>query len=147
MSNNITKLIDDLVEKKTFSLDALTAVKELRDTAEKQFKDLARVSEDLREQLTENKRLASSIISLESTVASFKARENALLEKEANSIKLSCEVEMYKKLAEQGKDFVGMIFRNQIIMTSKMEALAVPGSQSQSGYPTTVPTTETKTSS
>lgn len=90
---------------------------------------------------------------LEERVGHARLREEELKRREVAMTKLECSVDMHKALAEQSKEFVGMIFRNQVIMTSRMENIAVPGMVGMNGgystpsYVSQNPATETTTRS
>lgn len=145
MSNNeLTRVIDELVEKKTFGLDALGAIKELRDKAQAQEETIK-----AREQQAENQQ--RKIAELERELGSAKARVEKLMLREANLLerekaadKAIYDAERHRAVADAWRAAMGMVFKPVEVRTSIQRQVALPASGMNS-YPTTMPETETTT--
>jgi hypothetical protein len=145
MSTELTKMIDDLVEQKTFTLDGLKAVQELREQAIA-LTEKNRNNEDvLKGTKADLQARNNELVKANAELAKFKDMETALVEREKKQTKLECDVEKHKALAEQGKEFVQLIFRNQTVMTSTMKHIPIAGSNGCAGFPVQVNETESKT--
>lgn len=143
MSNyELTRVIDDLVQKKTFSLDALDAVKDLKARAESMEKTLQSRESEIRDIRAKNEEHIATINNLKSQVEQHKLREANLLEREKAADKAIYEAEKHKAVADAIRESMQTVFRPAAVRTEIHRSVAVPAGGMNS-YPTTMPETET----
>ena len=128
--DNTSALIDAInkaVEEKTFSIEVLQRIADLRTSIVVKDELLKSIEASRDSYLKQYNVTSAELVLAKEQLAKWAAREKELSEREKAFIKLECQVEMQKALAAQSKEFVGLIFRNQTIMTSKLESIAVDG--------------------
>lgn len=111
MSSDLIRAIDRLVEEKTFNLDALEAIKELRDKAaalEDQVDDLIKRTDKLRGEIREYEKSAAEnnahIEKQNTKIAALEAQEKQAFESIFNAQK-------HEAVAEAYKDALRTVFR------------------------------------
>lgn len=126
MSFELLTAIDRLVEEKTFNLDALEAIKALRDQAaslEKARSELADLCDkycgEIKRLSEDNRELSGQIESLTSAVALYKARE-----KQADEAIFGAE--KHKAVAEAYKDAMEIVFRPHAVRERVHQNIPVP---------------------
>lgn len=134
-SEALTALIDDLIREKTFSLEAVDAIKALRDKA-KALEDGLYVSR------TDLEKERGKVTTLESEKSAWKARESAVASRDAavaEREKKITELEKSSAVAaaksEIWSDAFHTIFKNTVVRRNVSSN--VPLMASGSSYPTT----------
>lgn len=142
MTDKLTDLIDQMVETKTFSLDALTAIKALKDKAQSQEAQIERLNalsdrqcQVVEDGVTENSKLRAMIS------AHFE-READLLKREAKVLDLQLAEARAVATAAALRESFGIVFKNTTVRESIQRSTAVPtsiGPQGQFAHPVTMP--------
>lgn len=132
---DVVAMLDSLVEKKTFSLDAMTAIQKLKERAGFDAKDLQRTKYDLAATIRERDNYQSKYEKFFKREAELTARENILTT-------LERDVAVAKAVQGAYKDMFDRMFANrqtrELINTQNW----VPNPSPSGGYP--VPMTDTK---
>lgn len=131
MADKLSDLIDDMVREKTFSLDALDAVKGLRDRAFVQDASIEKLTKTLadRDETIGKMRAQASELSAEITV--LKARENSVAEREGKTRDLELKEAAATAKAQALDSVFGTIFRNVTVRETTVKQ--VPYSNTQPG--------------
>lgn len=125
--NSLTTLINDLVEQKTFSLEALSSIKELRDKAtilenqNEYLKDSIKSSEERIETLKQRLRESEEA----HIVAS--AKINTLKEREKKATESIYQAEKHKAVAEAYKDAMTIVFKPNVVREAVAKNVPVSG--------------------
>jgi len=124
--SDLLKQIDDLVASKTFSLDALDAIKNIKDELKRNHKE----AEALRAQLEESSKVRTVYIEnisiLDRKVESLTKQLDASRAAADAGVKASYESEKDKAVAEAYKDILHTIFRPSATRESIQRTVAVP---------------------
>jgi septal ring factor EnvC (AmiA/AmiB activator) len=111
MSSDLIRAIDRLVEEKTFNLDALEAIKELRDKAaalEDQVDDLIKRTDRLRGEVREHEK---SISEKNDRIEKQNTKILELEAREKQAFEAIYKAEMHSAVAEAYKDALRTVFR------------------------------------
>lgn len=143
--NDLTRMIDGLVEQKTFGLDALDGVKALRDKASDLEKKLATATAALAEASKTNGMQSDLIRKRDAEISEMREREAALRTRENNVATLEREAAVAKAVQVETREMMKLVFANRQIRESVM----VSGSRSEAhptqGYTNTLPYSNTQT--
>jgi len=141
--NPILAMIDTLVEKKTFSLDVLDEIKNLRNTAER----VGRENEELRTRLRETQ--ANNTI-LQQRVGTLESAANSVADREKKVAALELQIAVDKKELELTKSFKSELsglmlaaFKSPIVKSEMFGSM--PVTSSGNPYPTSHPFSSTTT--
>lgn len=141
MTDKLTDVIDEMVRNKTFSLDALDAVKGLRDRAIEQDRQIERLNSLLETRGESEARLRAENSTLQRTIEDHAKNESSLREREGKVLALELAEARSTATAGALREAFGIVFKNTTVRESvqRSTAVAVPGTASQMGFPTTVP--------
>lgn len=118
MNDEIKKLIEDAIEKGTFSLNAVKAIKEMKD----QVEDLLDTTNQLREQLTTSNDKYQTITkdrdNLYKLYNDIKTREGAILNKELELAALKATADKHQAVSAAVTDIVRLVFRSPVYSAS-----------------------------
>ena len=142
MSEKLTTLIDEIVHEKTFSLEAVNAVTNLRDTAEA-LESQVRILTKKNKTNEENAKIHEIRVSkLRNEVEDWKKREADLIVREMKILNLELGTAVSNAKAETYKECVSLIFRNETVRKEMFGSIPV---SIDGGYPTVQSTNETIT--
>lgn len=144
--NDLLAFIDKMVEQKTFGLDALKAISELRDKAEALNERLAVEKRNAERRAEDIRQRDARLASLESKVAALALRETAVADREAKATELEKRVAVAEAKHMATVETAAMFLRNSLVRESVQKTIVVPGGiggSGSAGY--TMPVTETKT--
>ena len=146
-SYELTKAIDALVEKRTFSLDALEAIKQLRDKAEEQEVTLKRRDSEIADILAKNQQLHNEVSKLSGQLQAIETRESAVAAREKDADKAVYEADKQKAVADTLRWAFETTMRPAAVRTSIQRNVAVPvaGSDHWVGFVANGNETETTT--
>ena len=122
---DLIKLIDELIHEKTFSLDAVEAVKNMRDIAQGLEKRNKELKKDALTHLAKVNEYEDRITVLRSKDEDWREREAKLIkhENKAEELRLSNAVSNAK--AETYKECVSLIFRNETLRREMLGSIPV----------------------
>lgn len=140
MSDKLTKLIDEIIEQKTFSLDALDSIKKLRDKAQEQESALKFKDEMLDAKKTIELTIRAEMAVQATQLATWKTREDELKKRELTMTALEKSSAIADAKATSYIEFARLVFANRItrekVLHSTPVVIPTPG-----GSYTTVNTT------
>jgi len=141
VTDKLTDVIDEMVRNKTFSLDALEAVKGLKDRAIEQEKKIERLDSLLATRAESEARLRAENSTLQRTIDDHAKNEISLREREAKVLTLELAEARSTATAGALREAFGIVFKNTTIRESvqRSTAVAVPGTATSMGFPATVP--------
>ena len=140
--SELTILIDKLVTEKTFSLDALDAIKILRDKATAQDEFIAEMKQQAQQKHADFLAVTKDRDRLFEAEATLAARAFKVSEREEKVTSLEKAAAVAEaKAAALGHCF-DTVFRNTVFREMSNRAVA---NHSNGGYPTTMPETSTRT--
>lgn len=113
--DDLTKLIDTLVQQKTFSLDAVGSIKELRDKAADLETKLKKAEEYGKRRDMELQQNAATIGARDLQVKRWETREKELSEREAKVTDLEKSTAVAQAESHVMRDVFHTIFRNTIV--------------------------------
>jgi len=144
VNTNLVAAIDDLVEKKTFSLDALKAIQDLRAKAEKSLETEAQNAAKITSQADNLSKLSAEINAWQSKDAALKAREDAVAKREAAITRLELETAVANAGMNVMRETVSMFLRNRVVREDIVSStpVGVPGGGGGPGYIQNAPKTE-----
>lgn len=143
MAGDLTRMIDALVEQKTFSLDAVGSIKDLRDRAVGLETDLTEATGKIKLASAENQRLNGIISTRDEDLNKWRARETALMAREAKMTDLEKQVAV--EMAKSGAihSCFDKIFANRMVRESVTRSVpTVITPTYQGGMPQTTYNTE-----
>lgn len=138
--DELTKLIDQMVHEKTFSMEGVEAVKALRDQAvalEDQVENLLQDHENDKRDLDGFK---AKVLRLEKEGSDLRSRESAVIEREKKMTELEKATAVANAKADTFKECVGLVFRNA---TLRREMFGQQPVADNSGFTTSQPKSET----
>lgn len=116
--SDILKMIDELVEQKTFSLDALSAIKALREEAKVQAAEIVKLKDSVKYQEAEKQRFERDLRHAESKLDKIAAREQAVAERESKITQLELDKAVASASLTSFKEACGMFLKNTIVRES-----------------------------
>lgn len=125
--NDLLATIDKMVEQKTFGLDALDAINELRDKAEALNEKLAVERRNAERRAEDIRQRDARLTSLESKVAAMDLRETAVADREAKATELEKRVAVAEAKHMATVETAAMFLRNSVVRESVQKTIAVPG--------------------
>jgi chromosome segregation ATPase len=139
MSNDLLKQIDDLVASKTFNLDALDGIKQLKDDLQKQINETEWMAKKLKDETARCEELAKANTWQGNKIA---ALEKSIKENEETVIKgrdAIHEAAKHKAVADAWQGAMAMVFKPNAVRESvqRNHTVVVPNG-SGSGYTTAV---------
>lgn len=137
--SKVELLIEQMVQEKTFSLDALEAVKKLRDAAGIQSARLMQLEKDLETFNKVNAELKTANATLLSRVDTLTAREVAVASREATMTKLELERAVALAKAETFNHCFDKVFANRQIRESVTEVGNRAIMNPNNSYPSSAP--------
>lgn len=144
MSNELTQVIDRLVEQKTFGLDALGAIKELRDKAAEQERQLKSKDDEISHIRAKNVEHTGRIEAMKVQIEQLLKQQAEVLDREKAADKAIYDAEKHQAVADAWRAAMGMVFKPVEVRTSIQRQVALPASGLNT-YPITMPETETTT--
>jgi hypothetical protein len=151
----IDAILEQALTEKTFNLDVIGKIKELRDgfsKAQEQIKDYienkknneiaySKLLKEKQEVLLENEKLVS-------TITEWKKREEELVKREKTASILEVNLQNQTRRADEIKELFGWLIKGPTVVRTKSGTIpiTVPGGNGMQGYATTtnVNTTETE---
>lgn len=133
MSNDLLNAIDRLVEEKTFNLDALDAIKNLRNQAEsleERRDELVGMCERYRSEI---KGLTDRIAELEKQSASLTSTVAMHKEREQEADEAIYAAEKHRAVAEAYKDAMNIVFKPNAVRERVHQNIPVPMNYSNNG--------------
>jgi uncharacterized coiled-coil protein SlyX len=138
VADKLSDLIDDMVREKTFSLDALDAVKGLRDRALVQDASIEKLTKTLADRDETIGKMRSQASELSAEITAFKARESSIAEREGKTRDLELREAASTASAGAYREVFGTIFKNVTVRESAMKQLPYsntqPGGQTFTGF-------------
>lgn len=146
MADDILKLIDKAVEEKTFSLDALTAIQTIKETARLLQEQVDRLTQSNTSTSNLVQQLKDVIAARDAEIALLKGREFAIEAREKNMSSLERSSAVATAKHEAYADIVTKMFANRTMRENVIEQgqHSFPPS-GMATYPTTAPITGSKT--
>ena len=130
------KKVSDIIElaltEKTFSLEVINKIKQLRDdviSLSNMNEQANKTIEDLRKEKIETNNLLEKATN---RLANIETRETELVKKEKEQEKLRYELGFQKQRADEIKSLFDTVFRNPVILRSKMVGHVTPPNPSNS---------------
>jgi chromosome segregation ATPase len=127
MTNKVTEAIDEMVREKTFSLDALNAINDLKTKArimegalDAAQKDVAKAKEDARLMSERYSECNAEVNAFKTREADLEKRERAIFEHEKASAVAQARSQAF------GEAF-GMVFRNTVVRETVNKSVPVAG--------------------
>ena len=144
MSNELTILIDKLVEDKTFSLEGVKAITQLKDKAILQEKKIEELESYKKDAFIQILTIENDKKDLESKLRNIEEREKKVRDQEIAIEVIKTKLDMLNATKKDLFDLVGMIFKSPIIRENVIGNVPVsPGPNGQ--YPVTIPTNQSTT--
>ena len=141
---DLVKQIDLLVEKKTFNLDALDAIKALRTTAEEQEKKINFLESYKKEHLVTIARLENAVRKKDEEILALTKREAEIENRERNVFNLEKQTAVSNAVSDAYKDIFGKMFVNRQFREVIVDSATKP-IPTGNGYPTIMNESSTKT--
>ena len=117
--DQIDQIITQALTDKTFSLEVIEKIRELKINVE----NLQSQNKELEKSLVATKEARdgyqNKLLQTEKTLAEYKEREEAMYKAEKASDKLNYELEFQKQRANEIKELVGLVFRNPVLKRSE----------------------------
>lgn len=126
MSYELTRAINEMVEKKTFSLDAVDAIKDLRAKAETLERRLEQRDSLVESQGATITAMTAKCNDLQIENAAFNARLAELEKREKAADKAIYEAEKQTAVAQAWQAAMGMVFRPAAVRTEIQRQVAKP---------------------
>lgn len=141
--NTLTEAINQLVQEKTFSLDAVDAIKGLRDKAAALENLCNTQNQQIADLGNTELRQTSRIGELQTEVANWKKREDELVQREKAAAEAIHEAKRQQAIADTFRESMGMIFRPNTVRETIQRSVpvAVEGSNGCAGFVSTYPET------
>ena len=126
----IEEILDQALTEKTFSLDIINKIKELKDG----FEAASKLTDSLNLQLDDTRKTLDATRKDKDVLAlklnAYENREKDIITKEKELAKNLYELDFQKKRADELKELVSLVFRNPRIVSSKSTSVPV----AQNGY-------------
>lgn len=129
--DELTKAIDKLVEQKTFSLDAVGAIKDLRDKASSCETRLKSAEERIAAREMELRQRDSTIVARDAEIKKWADREAAIVAREAKMAELEQRAAVEWAKAQVWDSCFARLFGNRVVRETVTSS--VPIEQSYSG--------------
>jgi hypothetical protein len=126
-TEELIKLLDDIVQKKTLSLDALEGIQQLKKKAEQAEAEL-KVEQELHRKVRLDKG------KLEVALEDWQAREKIVIDREHKLNEVEKERDVAQAKAEAIRECFGLVFRNVETRRQVLTNESVPMPSSGSGY-------------
>jgi len=146
MSNELLTAIDRLVEEKTFNLDALEAIKDLRNKAQSLEDSLAVVRERADKFKIENIELRAEAELLQGRIDQYEAQASMLRTRQQQADEAVFESEKHKAVAEAYKDAMEIVFRPHAVRERVHQNIPVPFTTTSNGNGSTYVMNHTQSS-
>jgi hypothetical protein len=130
--NNLTTLINQLVEEKTFSLEAVEAIKEIRNKAEKLEIENVRLNEKIDTLIANNVDLAKRLRRSEESYNVASEKINFFEDQEKKAKHAIYEAEKHKAVADAFKEAMTIVFKPNSVRESITRTVPVV---TKSNYP------------
>ena len=139
--SNLTEAINKLVEEKTFSLDALEAIRGLRDKAEAMERENNLLKVQVADLRADHDGLKAENAALTSDLTVFKSREASIRAKEIEAYDAKAEAKRQQAIADTFREAMGMIFKPNTVREQVQRNIPVasPGSNGSAGYVSNYP--------
>lgn len=142
--DELTKLIDQMVQEKTFSMEAVSAINVLREKAEA-MEETIKVSKEAHEDCAKRyNELSDEKSKLQNQLSTWKIRESEIAKRETYIQQLETAKEVSKAKEDTFRECVTLIFRNTLVRDDMFGTKPMADS---SGYVTPQNTSETNTRS
>jgi len=136
-TQNLLKMIDELVEKKTFSLDAIEAVKKMRDEAKQLADQVVKLEADGQLKEAKLQSYSAEIIKLRSNESDVTQREGAVAKRELTVVELDKKTAVAEAVTVAVKECFGLVFRNLELRSTMFGQAPGPTSANPSYFPVT----------
>ena len=144
MDANLQKALDEAITKGTFSLDALEAIKALKEDSINVKEQLKRSEEVKQDNTIKINQLNGEVSKQVTELLEMSKRLEGIEKREKEATKLECEVEKHKAVSDAYWNITSLVFKNTTIKKEMFGTtpVAVDGGQSGCGF---VQNEETKT--
>ena len=138
--SNLTEAINKLVEEKTFSLDALEAIRGLRDKAEAMERENNLLKVQVADLRADHDGLKAENAALTAELTEFKL-EARIRAKEIEAYDAKAEAMRQRAIADTFREAMGMIFRPNTVREQVQRNIPVasPGGNGSAGYVSNYP--------
>ena len=113
--DELTKLIDQMVQEKTFSMEGVAAINELREQAELMQKTIKQLQESFKKENECANRLRNDNDALKGELKNWRAREEKLTNRESKITELEKDRAVANAKADTFRECVGLVFRNTTV--------------------------------
>lgn len=139
----IDQIVQEAVTSKTFSLEIIDKIKELKSAFAKAQEDIKLKDEMIVSKSKLLNEFNDEVVRLKKVETEYNKRKAELVIEEKKAEKLNYELVFQKERANEIKELFSLVFRNPVILKNKMVGHAVSNSQG-GGYTTSTNDTETE---
>lgn len=125
MSNELLKTIDALVEQKTFNLDALDAIKSIRDKAAKLESDLKEMESKWKSAISDLNATNIEFEKVRIQLAEWKKRDEELCVREKEADIAIYDADKHKAVSDTYKNVMDVIFRPNVVRETIQRSVPV----------------------
>lgn len=136
----ILELIDDIVAKNTFSLEALDSIKALKDKVQEQEKSITKLEEQKKQSSDLYNSTYADTIELRKTINELREENRKLIEQEEKAKASIYEAEKQAAVAAAYKDAMQIVFKPHTVRESVVGSKQL---MTPSGYPSSYPESQT----